>query len=69
MMPHGTLHGAVLDATALIARRLGFWLWSGAQPRLSYACPKGGDWRLEVKDICVAFPEVCCVSCATACSS
>ena len=65
-----TQHGApvpLLDTAAMTTFRLGFWLWSGMQPQLTYAFPKDGDWRLEMKNLCVAFPEVCCPFFTTSC--
>ena len=39
-------------------RRLGAWLWSSGEPQFAYSCPKDGDWRLELRDLCMVFPEV-----------
>ncbi len=41
-----------------LLRRLSALLWSGGEPQLAWACPKDGDWRLELRDMRITFPEV-----------
>ena len=38
--------------------RISAWLWSGSEPQYAFSGPKGGDWRLELRELCMAFPEV-----------
>ena len=62
LMGAGDPTGEARQRGAVVLRRVAVWLWSGSEPRLSYSCPKGGDWRLELRELCMAFPEVCNVA-------
>ena len=58
LLNHRHTLGNIEQHSDTLLRRTGVWLWSGAEPQLAWSCPQGGDWRLELRDLCMAFPEV-----------